>query len=90
MLVYLTLDVAGNVALSLQDDGRGFDPSLVGIADPPRHFGLRQMRERVVDLGGTLDVHSAKDLGTELIIRLPPMVKEVNPIQNNGASYAAN
>jgi PAS domain S-box-containing protein len=59
VLVRLTVDSAGGVALSLRDNGRGFDPSRIGTADQPGHFGLRQMRERILDLGGTLDIGSA-------------------------------
>jgi signal transduction histidine kinase len=30
------------------------------------------MRERILDLGGTLDIHSEINGGTELLITLPP------------------
>ena len=36
------------------------------------------MRERILDLGGTLDIQSAPGQGTELVITLPPVAKEVN------------
>ena len=88
VLVRLTVDAAGGVMVSVRDNGCGFDPSLVGTADHFVHFGLRQMRERILDLGGTLDIHSAIDRGTELIITLPPVAKEVNDTQNSGAYYA--
>lgn len=70
-LVRLTVDPAGGVSLSLRDNGRGFDPSLAA-AHHSGHFGLRQMRERILDLGGTLDIHSAAGQGTELLVTLPP------------------
>ena len=78
VLVRLTVDAAGGVAVSVRDDGRGFDPSQLGPADRAGHFGLRQMRERILDLGGTLDIRSARGQGTELVITLPPVAKEVN------------
>ncbi len=53
------MDAAGGVAVSVRDNGRGFDPSQLGPADHAGHFGLRQMRERILDLGGTLDIRSA-------------------------------
>ncbi len=34
------------------------------------------MRERILDLGGTLDIHSAIGRGTELLITLPPLAEE--------------
>jgi PAS domain S-box-containing protein len=77
-LVRLTVDEAGSVRISLSDNGRGFDPSQLGPTDHAGHFGLRQMRERILELGGTLDIRSALNQGTELLITLPPLVQEVN------------
>ena len=76
VLVYLELDPAGGVVVLLRDNGRGFDPSQLDPADPPGHFGLRQMRERILALGGTLDIHSVLGQGTELLITLPPVANE--------------
>ena len=78
--VRLAVDAAGGVAVSVQDDGGGFDPSQLSPADRTGHFGLRQMRERILDLGGTLDIRSASGQGTELVITLPPAAKEVNHV----------
>jgi signal transduction histidine kinase len=36
------------------------------------------MRERILALGGTLDIRSAIGQGTELRITLPPFAQEVN------------
>ena len=78
VLVRLAVDAAGGVAVSVRDDGGGFDPSQLSPADRTGHFGLRQMRERILDLGGTLDIRSAIGQGTELVITLPPVAEEVN------------
>jgi signal transduction histidine kinase len=72
VLVHLEIDVTGSVMVSVRDDGRGFCPYLVGMPDRSGHFGLCQMRERIQDLGGTLDICSAIGQGTELYITLPP------------------
>jgi PAS domain S-box-containing protein len=91
VLVRFAVDTAGGVAVSLRDNGRGFDPSQLAPADHDGHFGLRQMRERILDLGGTLDIRSALGQGTELVITLPPLSPEVNPhTQNSGAAYATD
>lgn len=82
LLLRLTVDEAGGVVMALSDDGRGFDPHLLGAVDRDGHFGLRQMRERIVDLGGTLDIHSAPGHGTELVVTLPPVIKELNRVHN--------
>ncbi len=90
VLVRLTVDATGGVAVSVRDNGRGFDPSRLGPADHAGHFGLRQMRERILDLGGTLDIRSELGQGTELVISLPPVAKEVSHARNSGAYYAAD
>ncbi len=89
-LVCLAGDAAGGVAVSVGGDVRGFDPGQLGPADRAGHFGLRQMRERILDLCGTLDIRSASGQGTELVITLPPVTQEVNHAQNSGAYYAAD
>jgi PAS domain S-box-containing protein len=76
--VRLVVDQAGGVSLSLRDNGRGFDPSQLGPTDLAGHFGLRQMRERVLQLGGSLDIASAIGEGTELRVALPPIARPVN------------
>jgi len=77
------VDAAGGVAVSVRDNGCGFEPSRLGpAAEGAGHFGLRQMRERILDLRGTLDIRSALGQGTELVITLPPVTKEVSHAAN--------
>lgn len=61
-----------HVTLSVEDDGVGFDRT----ARPATSLGLTLMRERMVQLGGTLVVESAPGQGThimaELGIETPP------------------
>jgi signal transduction histidine kinase len=71
VLVQLAVEDGGDVTLTLQDNGRGFDPGLVRSVEKYRHYGLRQMRERIVELNGTLDIYSVSGEGTTLFIRLP-------------------
>lgn len=54
--------------LSVEDDGRGFDP----FSTPPgSHYGLKFMRERAELLNATLNVNSAAGSGTILEARVP-------------------
>lgn len=55
------------------DDGRGFAPASVeqGKDGAGTHFGLQMMRERVNDIGGTLEIRSVPDQGTQVIIQVP-------------------
>lgn len=52
------------VRLSVRDDGAGFDP------DSATGFGLRGMRSRAEQVGGTLSVRSGPS-GTELTLEVP-------------------
>ncbi len=54
--------VEGFVELTVQDNGRGFDPSIPG-ADG---FGLTSMRDRAAACGGTLEVVSSPGNGTRI------------------------
>ncbi|WP_456831121.1 sensor histidine kinase [Deinococcus sp. UYEF24] len=54
--------------LSVSDDGQGFDPQRPAA---PGHYGLNGMRERLVLLGGHLEIHSAPGEGTRVVARLP-------------------
>lgn len=55
------------VALVIRDDGVGFDPSLL------RHksYGLAGMRQRMIGLGGALQIESHPGGGTTVRARLP-------------------
>ena len=53
----------GHLHLSIQDDGRGFDPQQVENRKEP-HYGLQFMRERAGQLNGSLMVQSAPGAGT--------------------------
>ena len=52
---------ADALTLRIADDGRGFDP-----VSPGEGFGLQSMHERLVRLGGRVDVESAPGKGTRI------------------------
>ena len=62
---------AGEVQLSVRDDGVGFDVALVPDPSPTGGFGLIGMQERVRQLGGRLAIHSAPGRGTEVRASFP-------------------
>lgn len=53
--------------LEIEDDGRGFDPCRV----PDRRDGLRNLRERVVRMGGQLRIETGPGVGTAVRIAIP-------------------
>ncbi|SAL70968.1 multi-sensor signal transduction histidine kinase [Caballeronia udeis] len=66
--VFITLkQTADDCLLEVRDDGRGFDP----VAIPRKSFGLAGMKERVLMLGGALDVASSPGYGTSIKVRVP-------------------
>jgi signal transduction histidine kinase len=62
-------DETGTV-ITVEDDGRGFDPSLIG-QDGWEHFGLKTMRERAESVGGVLQISTQPGQGTRLTVQLP-------------------
>ena len=62
------------------DDGQGFSPA--APSDPcGKRIGLRVMRERAIEVGGSLRVNSAPGEGTEIVIRVPlrPEPNDLSP-----------
>lgn len=71
----------GGVAVTVTDDGLGFDPeSLSG-----RSLGLVGMRERARLVGGELHLESTPGRGTRITIRLPP----ASPREGDGEEEAS-
>jgi signal transduction histidine kinase len=56
------------VTLTVADDGRGFDPEAARGAE---HHGLRNLRTRTAEAGGTLSIHSAPGSGTTITVFVP-------------------
>ncbi len=65
------------VRFVIQDDGRGFDPS--EALDAASGLGLAAMEERLNMVGGSLKIHSQKDLGTTLTFTIPILPKDEEP-----------
>lgn len=64
----------GELCLSIGDDGRGFDTETAWRGSS---FGLVGMRERVLMLGGSLEIHSQPGEGSSLRVRVPLGADEV-------------
>ena len=59
----------GVLALSVIDDGRGF--SQTETEDDTIHLGMRNMRERINLMNGTMVINSDSGKGVEIIIEVP-------------------
>jgi signal transduction histidine kinase len=62
---------ANQLCCTIRDDGVGFDTAAVLTGGARRGLGLLGMRERVHSLGGTLQIDSLPDRGTELRFTIP-------------------
>jgi PAS domain S-box-containing protein len=69
--IELGLKEADSLTLVIQDDGKGFDLSVLEEATRYGHLGLRQMRERVEELDGSLAIASRPGHGTRIRVQLP-------------------
>jgi signal transduction histidine kinase len=63
----VTVRLAGGtdqIELEVTDDGVGFEMSLAAARQADGHFGLRGLRERAEQVGGSVEISSAKGRGT--------------------------
>jgi PAS domain S-box-containing protein len=60
----------GSLQIEVEDDGRGI---VAADLSQPRSLGLKGMRERVLYLGGTLDIGRAARGGTRVQARVPKL-----------------
>jgi signal transduction histidine kinase len=76
------LGADGVTTLTVQDDGRGFDPDAVPGGD---HMGLRIMNERLARIAGTLTVESSTGGGTTIRAVWPSSASAGRPLERMGA-----
>jgi PAS domain S-box-containing protein len=60
--------VDGQLEITIEDDGQGFDPADLG---DNQGFGLRAMRGRTESVGAHFDLNSSPGKGTKIIVRVP-------------------
>ena len=66
------------VTILVKDDGRGLPPELA-TGSEVGHFGLQGMRERMIRLGGSLEIESRPSSGTVVTVRVTdPGRKDAN------------
>lgn len=56
---------ADRVSVTVQDDGKGFDPGKVS-----QGAGLKNVQNRISSAGGTVDIHSVTGQGTEITLEI--------------------
>ncbi|MFO7321525.1 MAG: histidine kinase [Chloroflexota bacterium] len=68
----------GKLRVIIEDDGRGFDPSVVPTGE--HNLGLQGIRERAQLFGGKLTIESAPGQGASLFIEIP-LEADMEPMQ---------
>lgn len=58
-------------ALTIEDDGQGFDPGAPPVGDGRQHFGLSIIRARAARIAGRVEVQTAPGAGTRLRLAWP-------------------
>jgi two-component system, NarL family, sensor histidine kinase LiaS len=61
------------IILRVVDDGRGFD---VNESKVTSSYGLQNMRERAIEIGGTFKIISVPNKGTRLEVKVPVVENE--------------
>lgn len=78
-----TKKVRNNIRITVEDDGVGFDPSRVKARDYSKGgFGLFNTRERLDQIGGSVEIHSSPGQGTRIILVAPLLkttAKKIKP-----------
>lgn len=70
------LCTAGELQLSVEDEGAGFEP---GGLSPHESCGIEGMRERALLVGGSLTVTSTPGKGTRVLFRGPLQLRDEEP-----------
>lgn len=60
----------GRLSFSIEDKGRGFDEGLLRIRQQEGHMGIRGMHERAELIGGRLEIASAPEKGTRVVLHV--------------------
>jgi two-component system NarL family sensor kinase len=67
--VWVTLRQTGDrITLTVRDDGVGFDPSVLDRRISDGHIGLASLVARVEAMGGSVDINSAGERGTQATV----------------------
>ncbi len=69
---------SGNLAVTIEDDGKGFDMTPTPDSYQTRGLGLMGMKERINLIGGNLSISTSPGKGTRISIEVPYGDEEAN------------
>jgi signal transduction histidine kinase len=70
------------IRIEVQDSGIGFNPREVGYG----HFGLEGIQERARLFGGSATIKSALGKGTGIVVQLPILGLNADPVDRHAVS----
>jgi signal transduction histidine kinase len=76
--------LSNTLLVTIEDDGVGFDPAATHSADGIHGLGLVGIRERVVQIHGTVRLESGVGKGTRLTVEVPAEVRPGVPDVTSG------
>ena len=76
-LVQLNFQEAGALSITIEDDGIGLPPNAF---ENSKGLGLKNMKERLTDLGGKLDVQSTPETGTSMYLEFDSLQDNTDTI----------
>ena len=76
-LVQLNFQEAGALSITIEDDGIGLPPNAF---ENSKGMGLKNMKERLNDLGGKLDVQSTPETGTSMYLEFDSLQDNTDTI----------
>jgi signal transduction histidine kinase len=68
--LWLTLEEEANIMITIIDNGKGFDTKI--LETPSDGLGLNNIFTRAKMIGGEVDIKSAPDSGTSIMIKIKP------------------
>jgi signal transduction histidine kinase len=78
--MYLDLEwTEQQIKLYLSDNGQGFEMA----EHESKGFGLRSIRERIEQVGGTISIQSARGVGTRIVAYCPCSMQPTNALSEN-------
>jgi two-component system, NarL family, sensor kinase len=76
-LVQLNFEKDGTLNITVEDDGKGLEKNAF---EKPQSMGLKNVKERVADLNGKLDIQSSNETGTSIYLEFESFHKNKQTI----------
>jgi two-component system NarL family sensor kinase len=76
-LVQLNFNVDGTLNITIEDNGIGLPEDAF---EKPLSMGLKNIKERVIDLGGKLDIQSSPEAGTSIYLEFESFQENIETI----------